>query len=451
MYMIKAMKPIVWATTLAMLGLAGCSAAPAAAPSPTSPAPPAGMAAKEEPKAVTVPADPVTLKFFVHAVRLTDNEFQKLMIEPLKKTHPNITIEKLTGKLEDLVVSGNVPDIILSDNDWFSVLNSLDIPQDLTDLTKQLNIDLGKFIPESIQASQQLTEDGKLYAIPFTMNMGALFYNKDMFDKFGVAYPTDNMTWNQVLDISRKLTRQADGIQYIGWEPGFPDAVASPYGQPFVDPKTNKAIVDTDVYRKVLELFKQVYSQPGFLSEAPKFKYTPKDFTVDQRVGMMTEWSIKMMGDLNDSVAAGTSFNWDMVTIPNFEDKAGKGRHMLASMMVVSKTSPYKLQAMQVIKTVTSPEAQTIQAKNGRVPVLTDPTIIQQYGKDLPWLATKNTAALFKYKASPIPKPNLYDKEVQPIIRAVSKAISVDNKDINTALREAQDAADKKLEQLLKK
>jgi multiple sugar transport system substrate-binding protein len=124
---------------------------------------------------------------------------------------------------------------------------------------------------------------------------------------------------------------------------------------------------------------------------------------------------------------------------------------MLASMMVVSKTSPYKLQAMQVIKTVTSPEAQTIQAKNGRVPVLTDPTIIQQYGKDLPWLATKNTAALFKYKASPIPKPNLYDKEVQPIIRAVSKAISVDNKDINTALREAQDAADKKLEQLLKK
>jgi multiple sugar transport system substrate-binding protein len=439
--MINPCKPIVWASVVSLLALGGCSAAK-----------PEEKAAAGDPKsstpAVKVSTDPVTLKFFVHAVRLTDTEFQKFIVDPLKKTHPNITIEKMTGKLDEFIAAGTVPDLILTDNDWFSVLNGLGIPQDLTDLNKQLQTDLGKFIPESIQAAQQLTDDGKMYAVPFTMNMGALFYNKDMFDKFGLPYPKDNMTWNQVVDTARKLTRQDSGVQYIGWEPGFPDAIASPYTQPFVDPKTGKAVIDTDVYRKVFEMMKQAWDMPGFIGPNNLFKYAPKDFISEQKVGMMTEWSIKMMGDLIDSVAAGTSFNFDMVTIPNFEDKAGKGRHMLASMMVISKTSQYKQQAMQVIQTITSAEAQTIQAKNGRVPVLTDPAVIAQYGKDLPWLANKNTAAFFKFKASPIPKPNINDKEVQPFIRNIAKAIAVDKKDINTALREAQEQADKKLEQL---
>ncbi|MDF2723265.1 MAG: transporter substrate-binding protein [Paenibacillus sp.] len=429
------------ALVAAIAGLAGCQTSE---PDKTA----AGQSVQA---AAAISTEPVTLKFYVHKVRLTDREFQRLVAEPLKKKHPNISLEVLTGNIEDLVASGSTPDLILTDNDWFSALRMLELPQNLTELTKQLQMNVSAFVPESIQASKQLTDDGNLYAIPFSMNTGALFYNKDMFDKFGVTYPKDNMTWNEVLEASRKLTRLDSGVQYIGWEPGFPDAIASPYTQPFVDSKTNKAVIDTDTYRKVFELMKKVYEQPGFIGPDKTFRYAPKDFIVTQKVGMMTEWSIKMMGDLIDSVEAGTNFNWDMATIPNFEDRAGKGRHMLASMMVVSKTSRYKQQAMQVIETVTSTEAQSIQAANARVPVLTDQAVIQQYGKAFPWLANKNTASLFKFKASPIPKPHLYDKEVQPIIRNIAKAISVDNKDINSALREAQEQADKRLQELLQK
>ena len=411
----------------------------------------AGSGAAAVQAAIAVPNDPVTLTFFVHAVRLTDREFQNFIVEPVKKKHPNITLEKLNGNLEQMIASGNVPDLILTDNDWFSVLRTLDLPQDLTELNRQFQTDFGKFVPELVQASRQLTDDGNVYAIPFSMNMGALFYNRDLFDRFGMPYPTDDMSWDEVLDISRKLTRNESGVQYIGWEPGFPDAIASPYTQPFVDPQTNKAVIDTDVYRKVFDLMKKVYDQPGFIGPNAQFKYTPKDFIVNQKVGMMTEWSIKMMGDLIDSVEAGTSFNWDMATIPNFEDRAGKGRHLLANMMVISKTSQYKPQAMQVLQTVVSTEAQTIQARSARVPVLTDPAVVQQYGKDFSWLANKNTASLFKFKASPIPRPHMYDKEVQSIIRAIPKDISVGNKDINTALHEAQEKADKRLQELAKK
>ncbi|CAG7616804.1 extracellular solute-binding protein [Paenibacillus allorhizosphaerae] len=429
--MVNKFNSLVMLTTIVTLVLSGCQAAK---PGVEQDSP--------------VSSNPVTLKIFVHAVRLTDTEYQKFILEPLKKTHPNITMERLEGKLEDLIVAGNIPDLILTDNDWYSALTTLDLQQDLTDLIKEFRLDVNTFVPESIQAVKQLSDSGKMYAIPFSLNVGALFYNKDLFDRFGIPYPKDDMTWKEVLDLSKKLTRNVDGVQYIGWEPGFPDAIASPYSQPFVDPKTNKAVVDTDVYRKVFELMKQVYEQPGFIGANNKFTYAPKEFIVDKKVGMMTEWSIKMIGDLVEAIEQGASFNWDMVTIPNFEDKAGKGRHMLASMMIITKNSPYKKQAMHVIQTVTSPEAQRIQARNARVPVLNDEAIKKEYGKDIPWMAAKNVASLFKFKASPTPKPNLYDKEVQPFIRQTRKAIAIDNKDINTALREAQEAADKRLQEL---
>ena len=36
--------------------------------------------------------------------------------------------------------------------------------------------------------------------------MGILYYNKDLFDKAGVAYPTENWTWDDLTAAAEKLT-----------------------------------------------------------------------------------------------------------------------------------------------------------------------------------------------------------------------------------------------------
>ncbi len=52
------------------------------------------------------------------------------------------------------------------------------------------------------------TEDS--YALPFRADFWVLYYNKTLFDKAGVAYPTNDMTWDQYKDLALKLT--GDGV-----------------------------------------------------------------------------------------------------------------------------------------------------------------------------------------------------------------------------------------------
>ncbi len=445
-----------------VLILAGCSATSEDGPEgPAIASPSAGGSGKEEsPKpaqdeptedqkpAFEVSTDPVTLKLYVHVVRLSEIEYEKFFLQPLSELHPHITLQKIEGELDQLVAAGEIPDIIVSDNDWHMPLKQLDLPYDMTELIQKFNIDLGAFNQAAIAAVQNL-EPGEMQGLPFSRNQGALFYNRDIFDKFGVDYPVDDMLWSEVMELHRLLTREEDGIQYIGIDLRFPDHMISPYTQPFVDPETNKALIDIPLYRKILELFDQKYKTPGYL-QGNKYAYGPTGFVVDHIQAMQPDWVTKIVSDLLQAEAEGKAPNWDMVTNPTFEDKVGVGRHALADMLIITKPSQYKDQAMQVIEMVVSREQQIELSKDSRVTVLDDPEIEKLFGTNNPVLADKNTAAIFKNPSSPTPPPHIADKEVQALIRALRREMAINKKDINTALREAQEAADLAIEEIMK-
>ncbi|WP_179135896.1 ABC transporter substrate-binding protein [Paenibacillus sp. 32352] len=437
--MIKPLKKVTLLSLIAMMALTGC----------TSDSKPAAESKPEEAE-FKVSTEPVTLKFYVNVTRLSPPEYNKFFVEPLQKKYPHITLEKLEGDLEKLILAGETPDLILSDNDWHMPLVALDLPADLTDLVKKSKLDLGKFVPETVQAIRNLDPNGKeLQGIPFSRNTGVLFYNKDIFDKFGVPYPKDGMLWSDVLELSRKLTRKDEGVQYIGFDPRFPDHMISQYSQPFVDPKTNKALIDIPLYHKILEVFRANYELPGVV-DGKSYAYATGTFIKEKRLAMMPEWASKIISDLLQAEEDGQAPNWDMVTNPTFEDQVGKGRHALTDMLVITKGSKHKEQAMQVIDLLTSSEIQMLVSKYSRITVLNDPEIIKAFGTENPSLKTKNTAAIFKYPPALTPTPNKYDKEVQTLIRDMRQPIALEKKDINTVLRETQEAADKKIADLMK-
>lgn len=39
----------------------------------------------------------------------------------------------------------------------------------------------------------------------------ALFYNKDLFDRYGVPYPTNAMTWDDVLALAKRFPTKGEG------------------------------------------------------------------------------------------------------------------------------------------------------------------------------------------------------------------------------------------------
>ena len=53
---------------------------------------------------------------------------------------------------------------------------------------------------------EQITVGGSYYALPFRSDHWVVFYNKDLFDAAGVAYPTNDMTFEEYDALARQMT-----------------------------------------------------------------------------------------------------------------------------------------------------------------------------------------------------------------------------------------------------
>ena len=56
--------------------------------------------------------------------------------------------------------------------------------------------------------------DGNVYALPKDHDTIALLYNKAIFDQYGVDYPTDDWSWDDVYEAAKKITEASGGDVY---------------------------------------------------------------------------------------------------------------------------------------------------------------------------------------------------------------------------------------------
>jgi multiple sugar transport system substrate-binding protein len=142
------------------------------------------------------------------------------------------------------------------------------------------------------------------------------------------------------------------------------------------------------------------------------------------------------MGDLN----------WDMVSMPSPSEHPGVGGTSPFNIVTLTSTSKEKDAAFQVIMTILSDEAQTAVAKFGLPSPLTADKYKQIWGEDIPGIKGKNTMAIFKNKPAPLVDDTEYDGLVNKGLASALKDVFMDKKDINTALREAEEAGNTALE-----
>jgi multiple sugar transport system substrate-binding protein len=60
---------------------------------------------------------------------------------------------------------------------------------------------------------------GKLFALPTHQDVMITLYHKDLFDKFGIPYLKDGMTWDDLYAVSKRITRNEGGVNYVGYAP----------------------------------------------------------------------------------------------------------------------------------------------------------------------------------------------------------------------------------------
>ena len=96
---------------------------------------------------------------------------------------------------------GSLPEIVHLDSAEAPEYNEAGYLLDMSDFLKE-----NKDIDDALDGMENAFNDGKVqYGLPYQSNVQGFFYNKDLFDKAGIAYPTDDTTYDEFLDMIAKL------------------------------------------------------------------------------------------------------------------------------------------------------------------------------------------------------------------------------------------------------
>ncbi len=123
----------------------------------------------------------------------------------------SLSKEDVYVKLQTALAGGGsgIPDIVLLE-DYVSGKYLNTFPGDFVDLTDKF--DYSQFLPFKVNA---VTQNGKVYAVPFDTGATALYYRIDLFEKAGYTEEDmQNLTWDEFIEIGKNVTEKT-GVQMI--------------------------------------------------------------------------------------------------------------------------------------------------------------------------------------------------------------------------------------------
>jgi multiple sugar transport system substrate-binding protein len=385
-------------------------------------------------------AAPVTLKLYI-ATGITDQDIQNFIVDPVKKKYPNITIEPVkpgTGtKIEDLIAANEIPELIYTWNGDLGKYYTLNLLGDIDPLAKKYNVDISKFAPEIMTSIRQVSGKNEVSGLPFSQPFVATFYNKDVFDKFGIAYPKDGMTWDEMIELSKKIARVENGVQYRGFDSDQLGRMSEQFGVAMVDGKTNKASVNNDSWKRLFETAKAVWSisnnQPPQMMTFNGAKW----FTEDKNVGMIATASY-ILASMESAEKNG--LHWDMVTYPAYKDKPNQYRYVESHLIAITNTGKHQDEAMQALSVIMSEENQTKMVRTtAKMSTLANPAINKQLGTEVSYLKGKNVANVIKDAPLPAPIFSKNEGDARTPVWDSFKKYYNGEVDVNTALKEADE------------
>lgn len=146
------------------------------------------------------------------------------MLAEFHADHPNIqvfytpepqgTLDKETKMLQDMQ-AGAAPDVFQGCCSWFPIWAQKGYTLDLRPFVEA---DLEQDVLDDWDPAQYralFTHDGKQYGLPKYHGALALYYNKDLFDKYNVSYPDDTWDHDDYLDAMKRLAHDRDGDGHV--------------------------------------------------------------------------------------------------------------------------------------------------------------------------------------------------------------------------------------------
>jgi len=426
--------------------MAGCGGG-GGANTDTSTVPQTGSKQADVPKLST---DPITLSVFVMP-SVDDPTLKKFYEEPIRAKYPFLSVKfvkhdpkrSYTNEFQDLLVTGSAPDLVISSINTFSSVVEANLQLDLTPYIQRDQLDLSRYENGIIDIVKSISPKGEIYGFPLFNNSSALFYNKDNFDKFGISYPKNGMTWEETTELARKLTRNEGGVSYRGLMlPLNYMLTANSLSLTLLDPKTDKAVYNGDKWRNLFSQWKQIFEIPGNAIANETYETYIDDFAKKRNLAMFAGFSLlPNLESLNDP-----GLNWDMVSLPVFKEAPKAGTQLLATFIAPTSASKHKEQAFAAMTALLEPNVQAMYARAGSQILMKDQALKMEFAKDLKTAQGKNTQSIFANALAPFPSMSKYELAVRSVLYDKYREYVTTTKDVNTFMRELEEGITKKVE-----
>ena len=201
----------------------------------------------------------------------------RMLLDKFEQENPNIKVEYQAipwsndphvmfetgiagGDIADVLVVGSPLDFQLAGKGQILALDDLideSVKNDISDV-------LMKECTYTGNGSAEM--QGKIMSLPLYTGTRAIMYNKEIFDFFGVEYPTKQLNHEELLALAKRLTGDMNGKQVYGYGTRATTSeqylnFAWNYGAVLVDPATWKAGTDSEAWRKGIEDYLKFYTE----------------------------------------------------------------------------------------------------------------------------------------------------------------------------------------------
>jgi multiple sugar transport system substrate-binding protein len=322
-----------------------------------------------------------------------------------------------------------------------------DFAYDMTPLIQKNNVDLNKFDSAFKEVVSGAAFGGRTYFFPVHADVQVTYYNKDLFEKFGVAFPSGNLTWDDFYKLAERMTRYESGVQYTGFAPFIGQLLMN--NQMSLPPLDRKTMTPTIASNALWQTyFAQMFEQHSTMwNGATPLSLKAIDVLTNFEKGAQALMVyLPIVAEERKTIYQ--AFNWDFVPIPTIKEYPGVGAQPYSVNFGINKQSENKELAFDMVRFLaTSEEAQRAFATIGAGPVSSDKAILKSFGqgtsfKDKNWQAayTHKQAAVNNFGAAPRTINSIYEKYANEVIGK--------KMDLNTALRMAGEEATKTLADL---
>ena len=385
--------------------------------------------------AVLAQEGPVVLRYANFTAGEDRAEELDQIIAAFEAENPNIQIEPYNMPFGDYFTllqadfaGGEPPDVFELNYENFPAFAANGVLLDMTEFVSEE----APYYPQALVAFQY---EDKQFALPETFSTVVLFYNKDLFDQAGVAYPTPEWTWADALDAALAIRALGPDIWGIYspiqfWE--FYKRAAQNNCQFFNEDKT-ESLINAPECVEALEVMVSLLTEDVMPDPAEQAGVGNTELFLAGQLGMDIT-GIWMMPAYQEA-----TFAWDIQLEPGLAKKA---YHFFSNGIAVSSTTEHPAEAAAWAQFMTSSQTavEVRLAADWELPTLNDMSLFESY---LALTPPDNREAVFQSLEAPVPPPTIAKQsEMQDIFDELLNAVIAGELDPETALNMAKEQID---------